>query len=82
MIEEKQLIQTEQNDLMRDVYSKGLLNKNIYGLNQYKAQKKILEQKKEVEEETKMRLKKLEEDMNDIKCLLLEIAKLRGKECQ
>jgi hypothetical protein len=82
MIKEKQLIQTEDDDLLRDVYSKGLINKNFYGLNQYKTQKKLIEQKKEVEEETKMRLAKLEEDMNEIKVLLMEIAQLRGKQCQ
>jgi hypothetical protein len=81
MIEEKKLIQTEDDNLLRDVYSKGLINKNVYGLNQYKTQKKLIEQKKEIEEETKMRLSKLEEDMNEIKVLLIEIAQLRGKKC-
>lgn len=77
MIQENTLIQTEDQNLLRDVYSKALLNKNIQGLNEYRARKKHFEKVKEEEAETKQRLAKLESDMQDIKNLLIEIAALR-----
>ena len=77
MIQENTLIQTEDQNLLRDVYSKALLNKNIQGLNEYRARKKHFEKVKEEEIETKQRLAKLESDMQDIKNLLIEIAALR-----
>jgi len=77
MIQEDILVQTEDQNLLRDTYSKALLNKNIQGLNEYRARKKLLERTKEEELETKQRLAKLESDMQDIKNLLIEIAALR-----
>ena len=77
MIQENTLIQTEDENLLRDAYSKALLNKNIQGLNEYRARKKHFEKVKEEEAETKQRLAKLESDMQDIKNLLIEIAALR-----
>lgn len=77
MIEEKVLVQTEDENLLRDVYSKALLNKNIRGLNEYRARKTYLQKAKAEEIETKNRLAKLESDMQDIKNLLIEIANIR-----
>ena len=71
------LIQTEDESLIRDVNSKALLNKNIVALREYKNKKNFVETVKKEESETKVRLAKLESDMQDIKNLLIEIASLR-----
>lgn len=71
------LVQTEDESLIRDVNSKALLNKNIVALREYKNKKNFVETVKKEESETKVRLAKLESDMQDIKNLLIEIASLR-----
>jgi len=66
MIDSNILIQTEDENLVRDVNSKALLNNNLAALREYRNKS-----------ETKQRLAKLESDMQDIKNLLIEIASLR-----
>lgn len=77
LIDSNILIQTEDESLLRDVNSKALLNKNINALREYKNRKNFVENIKKDENETKVRLAKLESDMQDIKNLLIEIASLR-----
>jgi len=77
LIDSNILIQTEDSNLVRDAHSKALLNKNVAALNEYKARKKFLETTKKDEFDTKERLQKLEQDMSDIKKLLIEIAHIR-----
>jgi hypothetical protein len=77
LIDSNILVQTEDESLLRDVNSKALLNKNITALREYKNKKNLVQTIKKDESETKMRLAKLENDMQEIKFLLIEIAALR-----
>jgi hypothetical protein len=72
----------DKEHLVRDIHSKAILNTDKKALDDYYVQKKLAKKQAEEKEETKMRLAKLEEDMNEIKVLLMEIAQLRGKQCQ
>lgn len=77
LIDSNILVQTEDESLLRDVNSKALLNKNVNALREYRSRKNFIENIKKDENETKVRLAKLESDMQDIKNLLIEIASLR-----
>ena len=77
MIDSNILVQTEDDNLIRDVNSKALLNKNIAALRDYKNKRKLIQTIRKEDGETKERLAKLESDMQDIKNLLIEIAALR-----
>jgi hypothetical protein len=74
-------IQTDDSNYQRDINSKALLNNNTNQYSIYQQRKRIAEEqnKKQQEEqsETKMRLAQLEEDMTEIKNLLIEIAGMR-----
>jgi hypothetical protein len=78
MIDANILVQTEESDLLRDVHSKALLNKNSVGLREYKAKKEFLEKVKREDSETKLKLAVLERDMQEIKEILKDIALLRS----
>jgi hypothetical protein len=74
------LVQIAENkNLVRDTHSKAILNNDKNGLNEYLMKKELAKKQQEEKEETKLRLIKLEEDMNVIKSLLLEIAEMRSK---
>jgi hypothetical protein len=77
MIDSNILVQTEDDNLIRDVNSKALLNKNIAALRDYKNKRNLIQTIRKEDGETKERLAKLESDMQDIKNLLIEIAALR-----
>jgi len=77
LIDSNILVQTEDESLLRDVNSKALLNKKITALRDYKNKKNLVQTLKKDESETKMRLAKLENVMQEIKSLLIEIAALR-----
>jgi hypothetical protein len=77
MIDSNILVQTEDDNLIRDVNSKALLNKNIAALRDYKNKRNLIQTIRKDDGETKERLAKLESDMQDIKNLLIEIAALR-----
>jgi hypothetical protein len=72
----------DKNYLVRDINSKAILNTDKRALEEYQLQKKIVKKQNEEKEETKMRLLKLEENMLEIKNLLMEIAELRNNQCQ
>lgn len=78
LIDSDLLIQTEDSSLLRDAHSKALLNKNTAALNEYKARKQFLQKTKEEETNTKERLQKLEQDMSEIKSLLIDLVKIRA----
>jgi hypothetical protein len=67
----------DHNHLIRDSSSKAILNTDVEGLKEYYAKKQLAKKHKEEKEETKERLIKLENDMQDIKSLLMEIDALR-----
>ena len=67
----------DHNHLIRDMNSKAVLNTDKAGLNDYMIKREIAKKQQEEQSETKMRLAQLEEDMTEIKNLLIEIAGMR-----
>ncbi len=67
----------DHNHLIRDIHSKAVLNTDKAGLNDYMMKRDIAKKQQEEQSETKMRLAQLEEDMTEIKNLLIEIAGMR-----
>lgn len=72
----------DHKHLVRDTTSKAILSNDRQALEEYLMKKEIAKKQQSEQEETKMRLSKLEENMEEIKSLLKDIAQLRGKECQ
>lgn len=64
--------------LVRDTRSKAILNNDRKALEEYQLKVELSQRQNAEKEETKMRLQKLEEDMTQIKNLLLEIAQIRN----
>ena len=67
----------DNNHLIRDIHSKAVLNTDKAGLNDYMMKREIAKKQKEEQSETKMRLAQLEQDMSEIKNMLIEIAQMR-----
>jgi hypothetical protein len=67
----------DHNHLFRDINSKAVLNTDKAGLNDYMMKREIAKKQKEEQTETKMRLAQLEQDMSEIKNMLIEIAQMR-----
>ena len=67
----------DHKHLIRDINSKAVLNTDKAGLNDYMIKREIAKKQQEEQSETKMRLAQLEEDMTEIKNLLIEIAGMR-----
>jgi hypothetical protein len=67
----------DHNHLIRDINSKAVLNTDKAGLNDYMMKREIAKKQKEEQSETKMRLAQLEQDMSEIKNMLIEIAQMR-----
>jgi len=67
----------DHNHLIRDINSKAVLNTDRAGLNDYMMKREIAKKQKEEQSETKMRLAQLEQDMSEIKNMLIEIAQMR-----
>ena len=63
--------------LVRDVHSKALLNTDRAALDDYLVRQNLALKQKSDQEETKIRLEKLEQNMSEIKALLSEIASMR-----
>ena len=71
------LVKIKDSEFVRDITSNAVLNvnqKEIFEFNEKR--QKILKEKQE-KEETKIRLAKMEQDMEEIKKLLKEITELR-----
>lgn len=67
----------DHQKLVRDTSSKAVLNTDKTALQEYYAKRDMLKKEQEEKIETKERLAKIEQDMQDIKNLLVEIAALR-----
>lgn len=76
------LVKIKNSEYVRDLNTNAVLNTNKQQILEFNEKRKQILNEKTEKEETKMRLAKLEEDMNEIKVLLMEIAQLRGKQCQ
>lgn len=67
----------DDKNLVRDLHSKALLSTDKNALNNYLMKKEIEKKEAQEKEEMKMRLEKMEKDMDVIKCILLEIAEVK-----
>jgi hypothetical protein len=73
------LVQVNDSTFVRDTHSKAILNTDINGLNEYRMKREIAKRQQEEKQQDKQRLDKLEQDMQDIKQLLLQIAANQDK---
>lgn len=64
----------DNETLVRDSHSNAVLNTDIAGLREYYAKRDMVRKEKLEKNETKERLTKLEDDMQEIKNLLIKIA--------
>lgn len=71
-------VKIKDQNLIRDINSKAVLNTDKNGLQEYLIKKSIAKKQSEEQNEMKMRLMKVEEDMNTIKNLLQEIISIRN----
>jgi hypothetical protein len=71
-----------QQHLVRDTSSGAILNTDRTGLQEYYRRKELAKKEIADREETKQRLAKMEEEMQEIKTLLKEIAMIRKTEWQ
>ena len=73
------LVQVNDSTFVRDTHSKAILNTDINGLNEYRMKREIAKRQQEEKQQDKARLDKLENDMQEIKQLLLQIAANQDK---
>ena len=59
--------------LVRDVSNKAILNTDRDGLERYKAQRTLAKKRLDEQEEMKIKVNKLEQDMSEIKDLLRQL---------
>jgi multidrug resistance efflux pump len=64
-------------NLVRDIHSKALLNTDRNALEEYQARVEYARQQQAEKKETQMRLQKLEQNMDEIRSLLADIASMR-----
>ncbi len=65
----------ESDNLIRDISSKAVLNTDRAGLQNYLVQRELAKKQMQEKAETSNRLIQLEQDMNEIKSLLRQLAK-------
>lgn len=70
---------TDSPQYVRDVDSKAILNTDRNGLEKYYMDREIAKRQRLEQVESKNRLDKLEQDMQEIKQLLLQIATIQDK---
>ncbi len=63
---------------VRDIHSKAILNTDKKGLNEYLMKRDLARKQKGEQEQTKERLEKLENDIQEIKELLLKMSSTNG----
>jgi hypothetical protein len=63
--------------LVRDIHSKAILNTDKSALEEYQARVEYARKQQAEKKETQMRLEKLEQNMEEIRSLLVEIATMR-----
>jgi len=74
-------VRIEDTALIRDIHSKAILNTDKAGLNDYLMKREIAKKQQVEQVQNKDRLTKLEEDMSEIKNLLVQLVntgKLNG----
>jgi hypothetical protein len=74
-------VRIEDTALIRDIHSKAILNTDKAGLNDYLIKREIAKKQQTEQVQNKDRLTKLEEDMSEIKNLLVQLVntgKLNG----
>jgi glutaredoxin 2 len=70
-------VKVENSTFVRDIHSKAILNTDKRGLNEYLLKKEIAKKQTNEVEETKQRLTTIEQDMQEIKRLLVELNSMR-----
>ena len=76
-----QHVRIQDTALIRDIHSKAILNTDKAGLNDYLMKREIAKKQQAEQIQTKDRLDKIENDMSDIKNLLVQLVntgKLNG----
>ena len=76
-----QHVRIEDTALIRDIHSKAILNTDKAGLNDYLMKREIAKKQQAEQVQTKDRLDKIENDMSEIKNLLVQLVntgKLNG----
>ena len=68
----------DNKHLVRDIQSKAILNTDKAGLDEYLMKRQIALKQQSEKINTNNRLEKLEQDMSEIKSLLMDIAKMRN----
>ena len=74
-------VRIEDTALIRDIHSKAILNTDKAGLNDYLMKREIAKKQQAEQVQTKDRLDKIENDMSEIKNLLVQLVntgKLNG----
>jgi hypothetical protein len=66
-------VEIPNTKLIRDIHSKAVLNTDKRGLEEYQMKRELAKRQKAEQTDTKDRLAKLENDMSEIKELLLKI---------
>jgi len=76
-----QHVRIQDSSLVRDIHSKAILNTDKAGLNDYLMKREIAKKQQAERVQTKDRLDKIENDMSEIKNLLVQLVntgKLNG----
>ena len=68
-------VQIPDTPYVRDIHSKAILNTDKKGLNEYLMKRDIARKQKSEQDHTKERLEKLENDIQEIKELLLKMSR-------
>jgi hypothetical protein len=68
-----QHVRIEDTALIRDIHSKAILNTDKAGLNDYLMKREIAKKQQAEQVQTKDRLDKIENDMSEIKNLLVQL---------
>ena len=73
------LVKVDDTSFVRDIHSKAILNTDKNGLNEYYMKRELAKKQATEKQQDKARLNKLENDMQEIKQLLLQIAANQDK---
>jgi hypothetical protein len=68
-------VKIPETPYIRDIHSKAILNTDRKGLNEYLMKREIAKKQQNEQNETKGRLEKLEQDIQEIKELLLKMSR-------
>lgn len=71
-------VKIQNSPYVRDIHSKAILNTDKKGLSEYLMKKEIAKKQSSEHDETKKRLSLIEQEMQEIKQLLVEIKSMRN----